>query len=250
MKLAEWSKTDLKTQRKLIIRWSKANRGCHSEIALRASFELKKQLAAISEVTNVRTGAGEEFYDAQTFSYCNLILLVCTLLPESAYLQGIPSRFSGFAVHQVHLGDKSAAILKTWKKLFFELKGWDEEKTLKWAAKWADSLSGREDRFLYDKGPIRTAASAIMSETMADALTPDERCGLCPRIVTAIIGRMPSKSPLQWHPDLAEDYDWSYARQRINQLILEAVIASKGKKTILNGGYKFTAIPLWRKTEL
>src|SRR6266850_4136927 len=204
MKLAEWSKTDLKTQRKLILRWHKAYRGCHSEIALRASFELKKQLASISEVTNVRTAAGEEFYVAETFTCWDLILEVCTVLPESAYLQGIPSRFSGFAVHQVHLGDKRAAFLKTWKKLFLELKGWDEEKTLKWAAKWADSLSGREERFLYDKGPIRTAALAIMSETMADALTPNDRYTLCPKIVTVIIGPLPRNSPLQWHPDMVE----------------------------------------------
>jgi hypothetical protein len=130
----------------------------------------------------------------------------------------LPSRFAGFTVHQLNLGDKRKAYLETWKRLFKELKAWDDETTLKWAEKWDDALSGRRPSAIYHYGPVKMALSTIVDDSTKASL--GSKLGSAYTEMISIIERTQDKESRRVeHPDTMANYDWSYTRRGIRDLI-------------------------------
>jgi hypothetical protein len=219
MDLAEWTSIPEERQRELIIRWSKDDQWFeYEDMAHDAAAALRKELASIPEITNVEVGGGKVLHVEPIVCVCELALNVCTLLPESSRLEQIPPRFEGFSVHQLNLGDKRESFLRTWKRLFKELKGWDERTTLAWAEKWDDALSGRQPAAIYHYGPVKAALSSLVDASVK-AAAGDRLQSLYGDIRNVIERTEDASSHRIAHPDTVESYDWGYVRRRIAELI-------------------------------
>jgi hypothetical protein len=222
MDLVEWTSIPEERQRELIIRWSKDVDQWfeYQDMADKAAAGLRKELSAIPEITNVEVEGGKVLHVEPTVCVCELALNVCTLLPESSRLEHIPSRFAGFSVHQLNLGDKRMSFLRTWKRLFQELKGWDERTTLIWAQKWDDALSGRRPAAIYHYGPVKMALSSLVDENVKAAA--GNRLQHLYNDIRNVIERTEDVSSQRIeHPDTVEKYDWGYVRRRLAELVEE-----------------------------
>jgi len=119
----------------------------------------------------------------------------------------------------LNFGDKRSAYLKTWKQLFYELKGWDEKATLKWAEKWEDALIGHLSP-LYHWGAVKTAVPSLIDQSIKKSVGKNLQ-HLSNDIQDVIERAENNASPRVEHPDTVENYDWEYVRGRIVQLIKE-----------------------------
>lgn len=157
MELAQWASMSRDQQRRQILDFHEADKWEeYEELALRAADTLENELRTHPEVTSVQVeGVATLGVAKEIVSIPELGLHVCTLLSESARLDYLPTSFAGFRVRQLNLGDKRESFLRTWKRLFQELMGWDEKTTLKWAEKWEEALSGRRPSAIYHYGPVK-----------------------------------------------------------------------------------------------
>src|SRR5436190_116036 len=110
MNLTEWSTIPEERQHQLIIEWKRSGRWeIYERLALKAAGLLKRDLAAIPEVTNVILGGGEWLVTDGANSVIEKVLVVYTVLRESKMIERLPSRYEGFRLRQVNLGDKREA---------------------------------------------------------------------------------------------------------------------------------------------
>lgn len=220
MNLNEWEILSTDQRKEMIVRWRKNNQwDSYERLAGQAAEELRERMASISEVTGVEIGGGDALGAGELRRLRELVLIVHTLLPEASRLEHIPDQFKGFHVQRSNLGDKREAFLKTWKKLFKELKGWNEEQTLRWAERWADALSGREpSSTIYHYGPVKVAVSGLLEES-AKCLTANKLNCLRNDILMLLMHPNGSALPTIHHPDAVEEYDWKSVRQRFEKLI-------------------------------
>src|SRR5271165_4688938 len=107
MTLSEWTSLPKARQRELVIGlyesglWSDYER-----LAMEAADALKKKLVAVPEVLGVEAGHGEVIHVDKEIVYVRELLVnVYTRLAQSEKLEHLPSRFAGFDVHQLNLGD-------------------------------------------------------------------------------------------------------------------------------------------------
>jgi hypothetical protein len=168
MRLEEWIGLSPESRRKLVVRWIENDEGeKYQGMANKAADALKTELFGIGDITNVQLGGGDVIYvhpDFPGIEERELVLEVCTALRGCPRLDQVPSTFAGFSVRQVHLGDKREAFLNTWKRLFKELKGWDEATTLKWTEQFENKLTGRQESVLYHYGPLKKAMPTLFAE--------------------------------------------------------------------------------------
>lgn len=228
MNLDEWAAIPWENQRALVIQWYKADQWSwfnYEGLALQAAAILREDLKSLSEVESVELGGGEAITDEETCSHLmRLVLSVCTFLPGSTRLPQLPHQFFGFPVQQVNLGDKREAYLRTWKRLFKELKSWDEAETLRWADNWCDSLKSALSP-LYSWGPVRVAIPSLIDKEVQTAV--GDRLSTLHSELRNIISyqdRANDMSPAEsralfQHPDTVENYDWDDVRRRIAELI-------------------------------
>jgi hypothetical protein len=219
MKLAEWVSIPEQRQRELIVDWYKNNQWSNYEdMAMEAAASLRKQLAPFADVTNVEPDAGEIICEDRTIYIHELVLKVYTTLIGAVSIEQLPSQFAGFRVQQLNLGDKREAFHTTWRRLFKELKGWDESETLTWAVKWADALSGRQPSAIYHYGPVKTALSGLVDEKTKKLAGGNLR-NLYIEMTDVLENAEDDDSARIQHPDTMASYDWEYARRRTNELI-------------------------------
>jgi hypothetical protein len=228
MTLEEWAAIPWEQQRDLVIQWYKAD-PClwfeYEDLALKAAAILRERLKAVPEVELVELGGGEIITIQEPWNHVvQLVLSVCTFLPETQHLAQVPHQLSGFPVQQVNLGDRRDAYLKTWKRLFKELKGWNETETLRWAERWTESLKSATSP-LYSRGPVTTAVPSLIDKEIQQSVG-DRLSDLHSELRDIIICRNPFEDQsvalsraLFLHPDTVEDYDWDYVRQRIKELL-------------------------------
>lgn len=216
IKFDDWVTLPKERQRALIIKWARQERSDYEGLALHAAALLKKELSSIPEVTNVDLTGGEVLHSGRPPDIIiEKNLNVLTLLPDSDRLEQIPTQFFGFDVQQENLFHQREAYLKTLKRLFKELKGWDEEKTLQWTEKWSEALSGRDPSLIiYEKGPVDRAVQALVDDDVKKA-AGDRLIDLHLQLRGIIYrdGNLPWD--LTIHPDLIEDYDWALVRKEI-----------------------------------
>jgi hypothetical protein len=220
MNLTEWTSIPEERKRELITQWSKDNDKWfeYQDLADEAAAALKKELASVPAITNVEVGGGQVLSADPIAPIRELTLNVCTLLSESNRLEQIPNRFAGFLVYQLNLGDKRESFLRTWKRLFKELKKWDEGKTVAWAEQWEEALSGRRPSAIYHYGPVKMALSSLVDESVK-AAAGDRLQHLYGDIRNAIERTEDPGSQRIEYPDTVENYDWEYTRGRIAELI-------------------------------
>jgi hypothetical protein len=228
MNLVEWSSIPQETQRELAVEWHKSTAYtlAYMKLAEEAAADLKDQLRRIPEVTNVRPGA-EEFMSVEDvpvrIPFLNLN--VCTLLPEGSKLANIPLRHSGFNVELLNLGDKKDAYLRTWKRLFKELKGWNEKEALVWAGRYADDLAGGNlFTAIYSQGPVKLALSALVDKHVREreAAAGRHYTELDHKIL-AIFREAVRKAGASNYddPDVADKLDWEAVKKSIDNLLNE-----------------------------
>lgn len=187
------------------------------EMALTAAAALKRELQSNPAITNVQLGAGE-IIDERPPGPREIVLNVCTVLPDSQCLDQIPDRFAGFVVKQLNLGDKRAAYIKTWRRLFMELKGWDEVRIQKWIERWDDELSGRHLSVIYHYGPVRTFIPELVDEITRRKV--GSRLSLLYGEIENVIERGGAgESNWTQHPDTLNAYDWENVRNQVSLLI-------------------------------
>jgi hypothetical protein len=220
MDLLQWESTPGEQQRELIIQWSKDEDQWieYQDMADQAAKALKRQLSSIVEITGVEVVGGNVLHVEPMVCVRELVLEACTLLSETNHLEQIPNRFAGFPVHQLNLGDKRECFLRTWKRLFKELKGWDEKTTLTWAEQWEEALSGRRPSAIYHYGPVKMALSSLVDET-TKTKAGDRLQALYGEIRNVIERTEDAGSQRIEYSDAVENYDWEYTRRRIAELI-------------------------------
>lgn len=219
MNPTEWTSIPEERKRELIIQWYRDDQwDKYEDLATEAAAALKMQLASVCGITNVEIAGGQVLHLEPPVQVRELVLNVCTLLPESNRLEQIPAGFGGFSVHQFNLGDKRESFLRTWKRLFKELRGWDERATLAWAEKWEEALSGRRPSAIYHYGPVKMALSSLVDDSVK-AAAGDRVQHLYSDLRNVIERTENASSQRIEHPDMVENYDWGYVRRRIAELI-------------------------------
>jgi hypothetical protein len=219
MNLTEWAACSEETRHHLIGYWRQGDQWhFYEKLAAEAATALKSKLNAIAEVKGVEVGSGDVL-PVDDGRICELVLNVCTLLPEPAHLDQVPSHYSGFQVQQMHLGTRREAYLNTWKRLFRELRGWSDEKTLQWAERWRDSLSLYPSQ-VYHYGAVKIALPTLVDDSIKK-LAGDRLRLLEREIFLTITHPKGVASETILHPDVVDDYDWNFVKNRINQLVRE-----------------------------
>jgi len=219
MDLNEWSSLPKERQRELTVQWYKSGQwDDYENLALDAAKALRKALASVPEVTVVELGGGDIIsVQEPMIHFRELVLNACTLLPESSRLGQIPSQFLGFQVQQVNLGDRVASFLRTWKRLFKELKGWNEQETINWAEQWMESLMGSTSP-LYSWGPVKVAIPSLVDGSV-QRLAGNNLQNLYGEIRDVIWNVEGGRVSAIQFPDTVEDYDWDSVRKKISELI-------------------------------
>lgn len=198
-------------------------------MAEEAAEALKCELKSNLDVKNVRVGGGEYFeIEGQAIPFIELILNAFTLFQENRKMEGLPTRFLGFRVVQLNLGDKRDSFLKTLIFVTRELKGWTNADTLKRANEGRneplnDSLSGG---FLvgpvYDKGPVMLALSVIIEEIRKESpsLAGIDPIDLRNSMLSVMREATRNAGSVEHdHPDTVQNFDWASVRAKINDLI-------------------------------
>jgi hypothetical protein len=230
MNLSDWSSLSESQQHELIVKWYKTGKSHdYLDMAEEASKVLKGELKFNVDVTNVRVGTGVNIHvEVPATRIDELILHVCTLLPEHQTIEGLCGRFCGFHVVQLNLGDRRNSFLKTLTCMMAELKGWTESDTLKWADERPveplnDSLSGG---FLfvrvYDQGPVKLALSAIIDElkTKSSNVVGSDYIDLRNSMLSVMWDATREAGSLEfYHPDTVQKFDWGSVKIKINNLI-------------------------------
>lgn len=211
----------------MAISWYKADRWeIYEELASEAAYRLRNSLIPLPDVTNVTVAGGGTLYVIMpAVELRELVLYVCTALPGNTHLATIPSKFLGFAVNQVHLGDRRQAYLRTWIRFFAEMSGWDSAKTLEWAKAYDVSLRGGNDiPLVYDHGPIKIAVEAFVADHLkkTDLRAGKDRLRLRNDILSVIEEANKNAWPEgYYHPDTIPDFDWTGVKQRVARLVFD-----------------------------
>jgi hypothetical protein len=219
MKLDEWEAISESQQKNWIIQWYNSSQwNKYESLAGEAAEELRKQMASTADVTGVEIGGGGALEIGVNGRVLELILNVCTLLPETSRLEKIPCRFKGFRVQQLNLGDKRNDFLNTCTKLFKELNGWNEEQILKWTAKWDEALSGREpSATVYHYGPLKIAVPSLIEEKVR-ILAGNKLNDLQNEILMLLMYPKGTEFSATLYPDTLEEYDWEAVRQKLKEI--------------------------------
>jgi hypothetical protein len=225
MKFTEWASTSLERQREIIVQLRDDGRsGEYMDMAMEAAKALKIELVSIPEVTGVDIGGGRYLNVDPLNPMLNireLTLIVYTLFRDSYRLNQIPSRFGGFIVEQLNLGAKRDSYIRTWIRLFKELRGWDESKTVGWAKQWDDALSGRTvtTSVMYEHGPVKVALPALIDRRTKEAA--GARLQFLYQDIQKIVERIDEHDETERieHPDTVENYDWEHVRKSMAESI-------------------------------
>jgi hypothetical protein len=224
MTLAEWSSLTEGRRRELILQWHQEGRAdAYRRLAMEALQILRKELKAVPEVTWVVLGMGEFLSLSWVPPAMVYSLDVCTLQPESFKIDRLPAEIMGFRVRQVNLGDKRDGVVRVWKRLFKEIRGWSEEQTREWAKKyegWEESPHGFG--LVYDKGPVKLAVPYLIDEQTRALLGAPSResSDLCDEIYSVITEKEPYSTgfPPLVRPGALDNYDWDDVRRKIQEL--------------------------------
>jgi len=232
MNLPYWADLPEAEQRRLAVEWYTIGKwGEYEQLAIDAAGNLHKEMESVPEVTCVETTHGGIIYvDKSIINVRELVLNVCTFLPGGVPLENLPSRFQGFGICQTNLGDRRLDFLNTWMRLFKEIRGWNDDTTLRWAEKWTDGLKGRGRCVLYHYGPVKIAVPSLIDEAAQQAV--GDRLQKLYGEMTQIIEQGSGESGRVEHPDTVENYDWGYVRERLSRLIVSYMggpPASKGE---------------------
>ena len=149
MNLNDWASLSDHQRHDLVTKWhTNGQLDEYVDIAVAATKALKHELQHNLDVANVILGSNREIQCGKFPTHFHeLILQVCTVLPENRVADKIPANYCGFCVGQLNLREKRDEFLQTLKVVTKELKGWSESDTLKWANErphesLIDSLSG------------------------------------------------------------------------------------------------------------
>jgi hypothetical protein len=220
----EWASLPEANQRKLVRDWYMEGLwGDYHLMAERAAHRLREELSSFVEVSNVVCGPGAEIQPLNAVGGIQeLSLYVYTVLPESSrFKQQLPSRFAGFSVQQLDMQPHRDAYLNTWKRLFRELKGWNDDQTSRWAEQWIDALECRRLSAIYGYSPLKVALPELVADIIEDSAAVD-LSPLYREIHSAIEeGVTKAGSNTYAHPDTMANYDWAETRRRFAGLIEE-----------------------------
>lgn len=231
MNLSEWSSLSEDLQRELVVKWSRENRDSHEymDMAEEAARALKHELRFNGDVANVMVDGGAIIcHLGPRWPIMELILDVCTLLPQHQMVENLPGRYCGFRVVQLNLREKMDSFLETLTFLMSELKGWGKADTLKWVDErqsepLAESLSGGFFfTVLYDRGPVILAISVLVEVYKAEFQELREcdsiklRNSILSVVSEAVIEAGSSE---YYHPDRVKNIDWNSVRTEIKDLI-------------------------------
>ena len=195
-------------------------------MAGKAAQSLGKKLKKIPEVTHVTIGSGEIIHWlAPGIPVLMLILRVCTSSPESQKIKNLPSRFGGFRVEQLNLGDKRDAFLATLKCCLKELKGWNETKTMKWV-KQRDLIDALQGGCLagpvYSHGPVKEALACVLDERIRKAVkTAGNDFIYLRNDLLSVLWNAAKKANSSEcdHLDKIKNYNWKVVRKNIKDVI-------------------------------
>lgn len=153
------------------------------------------------------------------FAVSELCLIVTTSRPSGIMLEGIPSSFLGFSVHQDPVGDKELAFKSTWKAIFANLLGWNETVAEAWIERRERDRGLRgPHRLDFHYGPLKLASPTIVRE-LTDGRAKGELAPLFRAIEASLTSRQQGSLEPPWYPDQNPAFDWQRARMEIISLI-------------------------------
>ena len=228
MNLNEWASLSDSQHKELIVQWYHGQSSKHLELAEMAAAALKCEFNFIPDIKHVHVGGGADIHiEKSSVTLRELVLQVCTLLPEHQKIEKLPSVYFGFPVKLLNLKAKRDRFVKTLTFLAQELMGWSEVDILKWANERTvetleDSLSGGYlFVVMYDKGPVKLACDAVLDNffRVSQKALNNDRIDMRNSMLSIIWGavKQTGSSELD-HPDVAANLDWNVVKGEIGKL--------------------------------
>jgi hypothetical protein len=190
------------------------------KLGFTAAAALKGALRRSRSVTNVGLGGGRQITIDRATTVFEIVLEVFTLRQSVRPLRAIPDDYAGFLVREVNLAPVRKAYLNTWKRLFKELKGWNEQRTMEWAQQWEAGLTGRGISRVYRDGPVKAAFNGLI-ENEVRVCAGKQYYQLRSAMLDTLLSSNGVSQSLDYHPDLDNGYDWALARRRFKELMAQ-----------------------------
>jgi len=219
MNIEQWSKLDREAQIAAIRNWYFVEGSVepYESLADQAAKALRGELEKNLQMYSVDCGCSAPLFMDGEFDISEICLIVTTSLPSEIMLEGIPSSFLGFSVHQNPVGDKELAFKSTWKAIFANLLGWNETVTEAWIERRKRGRRGPH-RLDFHYGPLKLACPTIVRE-LTDERAKGELAGLFQAIAASLKSRQQGSLEPPWYPDQNPAFDWQRARSEIISLI-------------------------------
>lgn len=159
MNLEEWKQKTGSERRRQICEWvNHGNFAIYENLAFEARAELESDLRKHDPEANVQLGPGESLSEDPLQPCVEIVLHAfnCQTVLDSV--------FCGFQVVAIDVNSRKQQFLDVWRRLFKELKGWNDSQTISWAQRWMDALEGRKPSAITHYGPVEAALPELVGE--------------------------------------------------------------------------------------
>lgn len=126
--------------------------------------------------------------------------------------------------------EEGRRYVKVWIKALKVMLGWSETKTLKWAEKWEDELTGADSGLFFNGTPGSYILNLLIPDSIRDGLSSLE-VGHLRETLLCVIERQDCFC--YWRPN----FDWKKVKQRVDAFLVlvayEKEISRRGLKPFL-----------------